>query len=67
MNNQSREFKITPVKTYASYQNARKAVEKKGFQNERHFIMEDLGRFYPVFIGERAIERGIHFHFNVIG
>lgn len=62
------EFKIVAPKTYATTENVRKAVAKKGMENYRHFIMtgED-GRFYPVFIGMVAIENGIHFHFNVVG
>ena len=24
------------------------------------------GRFFPVFVGEVALQNGIHFHFNVV-
>jgi len=62
-------FDIVPFKTYATKENAVKAVEKAGFQSTRHFIMchEDSRRFFPVFIGQEAVQRGIHFHFNVVG
>lgn len=60
---------ITPSKTYATAQNARRAVDK-AFPDDldlRYIIMltED-GRFYPLFIGMSAIEAGVHFHFNVV-
>lgn len=64
----NREFEITAVKTYASKENARKAVAKVGAQHLRHFIMQnDEGRFFPVFVGQEAVQEGIHFHFNVVG
>lgn len=69
---------IEPVKTYATRENAIKAVEKKGFtdsvtirgieQNLRYFIHTHTdGRFFPIFLGEAAVQAGVHFHFNVIG
>ena len=64
----NREFQITSPKTYASKENARKAVAKIGAQRLRHFIMQnDEGRFFPVFVGQEAVQEGIHFHFNVVG
>ena len=63
----NREFKITTAKTYSTAENARKAVAKKGFEGLRHFIMtSDDGRFFPVFVGEAAVDRGVHFHFSVV-
>lgn len=63
----NREFTITAPKTYASADNARKAVAKKGLEGFRHFIMtNEDGRFFPVFVGQEAVQRGIHFHFNII-
>lgn len=67
------QIDLTPSKTYATAENAVKAVEKK-FSPEvqqaeklRYFIMPHTdGRFFPVFVGERAILCGIHFHFNCI-
>ena len=68
------KFDITPVKTYKTEANAVKAVEAQNFPDEvcgkllRYFIQTHTdGRFYPVFIGEQAVQAGVHFHFNVIG
>jgi len=67
-NEMNREFNITAPKTYATADNARKAVANKGFEGMRHFIMtNEDGRFFPVFVGEVALQNGIHFHFNVVG
>ena len=64
----NREFKIIAPKTYATADNARKAVAKKGLEGFRHFIMQDeRGRFFPVFVGQEAVQNGVHFHFNVVG
>jgi hypothetical protein len=70
------EFTINPVRTYATKQAARKAVARLGLSNVPHTIItaevtagdgEILIRYYPLFIGERALSAGAHFHFNVIG
>jgi hypothetical protein len=67
--------KLTPNKTYASAENAHKAVAKKfpseiehpSFGPLRYIIMTaDDGRFFPVFIGVNALHYGVHFHFNVL-
>lgn len=65
----ARILKIEAHKTYATEQNAIKAVEKYELSDElRYIIMKnDEGRFFPVFLGMKAIEQGIHFRFNVIG
>lgn len=64
----NREFEITPVKTYATKENARKAVEKKGHEEYRHFYMvTEEGRWFPVFVGQDAMQNGVHFHWNVVG
>lgn len=66
---------LTPSKTYATRDNAIKAVEKKFGPNEPLFGAADLhyivtqhtdGRFFPVFIGERALQAQAHFSFNVV-
>ena len=64
----NREFTIIAPKTYKTADNARKAVLKVGLEGIRHFIMtgED-GRFFPVFVGQDAMQAGAHFHFNVVG
>ena len=63
----SRKFAIEAVKTYATEANVEKAVSKAGFEDLRHFIMEKHGRFFPVFVGFAALDRGVHFKFNVVG
>ena len=64
----NREFTIQPVKTYITLDNARRAVAKIGAEHLRHFIMQnEKGRFFPVFIGQEAMQNGIQFHFNVVG
>jgi len=65
-------IEIEGVKTYASRANAQKAVEKKipvdSLKNLRYFIHTGSdGRFFPVFLGQEALQEGIHFHFNVVG
>ena len=63
-----RKFEIVASKTYATEQNADKAVAKVGFSDLRHFMMLTAdGRFYPVFVGQEAVQRGVQFHFNVVG
>lgn len=64
-------IKLEANKTYATEANAVKAVEKK-FPEGRgdgllYFISRtEDGRFFPVFIGQRSIQAGAHFHFNVV-
>ena len=65
-----RKFTITPSKTYATEENADKAVQKIFGDNKelRYFIMRTAeGRFFPVFVGESAALDGVHFHFNIVG
>jgi hypothetical protein len=65
---------MTPVKTYATRDNAIKAVDKTfgprvtqtGFEKLDFVIVANAeGRFFPLFLGERAIQAGVHFHFCV--
>jgi hypothetical protein len=64
----NRKFDIVATKTYATEANADKAVAKAGFQDIRHFMMKTAdGRFYPVFVGQDAAQRCVHFHFNIVG
>lgn len=60
---------IIPSKTYATRENAIKAVEKKEFSDNLRYtiLIHEDGRFFPCFLGMSAIEAGAHFHFNVIG
>lgn len=68
-------IKIQPTKTYATAANAVKAVEKAlppdapANQGLRYFLMQDDdGRFFPVFLGQSAVQRGIQFiGFNIVG
>jgi hypothetical protein len=63
----NRKFEVTATKTFATEATADKAVAKAGFQNIRHFIVKAAdGRVYPVFVGQEAAQRGVHFRFNVI-
>lgn len=65
----NREMTITAVKTYATADNARKAVLKTGDEDIRHFIMQDdKGRFFPVFrpTENEMATTGVHFRWNVI-
>ena len=66
----ARKITITPNKTYATEANAVKAVEKV-FPDDandglRYIMMRgDDGRFFPLFVGERSMQHGAHFHFCV--
>lgn len=65
----NREMTITAAKTYATADNARKAVLKAGDESIRHFIMQDEnGRFFPVFRATEAdmATTGVHFRWTVI-
>lgn len=64
----NREFQITAPKTYATKENARKAVAKTGCEGYRHFYMQtEEGRWFPMFVGLEALQAGVHFHWNVVG
>lgn len=53
--------------TYKTYANAVKAAEKKiGHLDQRVIIASTPeGRFFPVAIGEKALQDGVHFHMCV--
>lgn len=64
-------YEIEPVKTYATRENAVKAIERifEKYEGETlrfSILTHKDGRFFPVFIGMNAIKAGVHFHFNVI-
>ena len=62
-------IKLEPIKTYATEDNAHKAVDKFYADDDSlsYIIMRtDEGRFYPLFIGNRAIEKGVFFNFGVV-
>jgi len=69
----AKQIKLQPTKTYATEANAVKAVEKHfpadaaWASHLTYFIMPTQdGRFFPVFIGERAIQAMVHFKFHVV-
>jgi hypothetical protein len=62
---------LEPTKTYATAENAKRAVDKKvtnpALVDLRYMIVQHTdGRFFPVFIGKLATEAGMHWHFNVV-
>ena len=61
------EITITPVATYKTADNARKAIAKAGDDHIPHFIMQHTdGRYYPLFMVNETdmSEYGIHFRWN---
>ena len=65
----NRKFEIgAGTKTYATEINADKAVAKAGLEKFRHFIMRTSdNRFFPVFVGQEAVQAGVHFQFHIVG
>lgn len=64
------QIKLEANKTYATEANAVKAVEKKyGNNNQLRFFVfkTENNRYFPVFLGETALQQGVHFNFNVAG
>lgn len=64
---------LTPNRTYASAENAMRAVLKvfpadaAHCSNLTYFLQRTADdRFFPVFVGERALHAGAHMHFNCI-
>lgn len=63
---------VNPQKTYISPDNARAAIAKfPAIDNNpelRYVILQnEEGRYFAAFLGEIAVQYGIHFHFAVIG
>jgi hypothetical protein len=53
--------------TYATRNNAIKAVQESGFEDLRYVIaVNEQGRFFPVFFGEDAAVKGVHWRFPII-
>lgn len=65
----ARQFAAKMPNTYATVENAVKAVEKTSYADLRYVIAVDgTGRFFPMFLGnQEALERGVHFKFAVMG
>ena len=64
-------YNIQPNKTYANKANVVKAVEKNlpadTIKEVTWFIMKtEDDRYFPVFVGEKAVDHMVHFKFNVI-
>jgi|GEM_PF-1802846 len=54
-------FDTRYIKSYSTIKNLKKAVEK--FEECRYVVsVTEEGRFYPIFIGEEALQAGVHFH-----
>lgn len=65
----NREFDIEAPRTYATRDNVRKAIAKKGDGDIRHTILKtEDGRFFPVFFPteNEMATRAVHFRWNVI-
>ena len=65
----TKQVEITPSRTYATEANAIRAVEKTfGNAEGLRWVMmrNEEGRFYPLFIGNSALQAGVHFHFCVV-
>lgn len=70
------KINIGANKTYKTRENAEKAVEAKGATDMvgldgyaiRWFVHQgEDGRYFPVFLGQNAVQAGLHFHFSVVG
>lgn len=63
-------IRLEPVATYATEANAIRATNKAflALHDDLRYIIQKTedGRYFPVFIGDRAIQAGVHFHFCVI-
>lgn len=63
------ELFTVPPRTYATRQNAVKAIKARGFDETQNpdlryvIATTESGRFFPVFIGESAVHAFVHFHF----
>jgi hypothetical protein len=63
----SRQFNFAMPKTYATPENAQKAVEKTVFRDLDYVIAVDsTGRYFPLFVGQSALQSGVHFKFAII-
>lgn len=60
---------LETVKSYSTEANAIKAFEKLyGDCDVRYVIMTTKeGRFFPVGLGEKALQNMVHFNFTVLG
>jgi hypothetical protein len=65
----TRIFNVKMPRTFATVENAVKAVEKTNPPNDfRYLIAVDaVGRFFPVFLGEKCVSFAVGNHFAVTG
>lgn len=64
----AREVKLNPSRTYATLANMQRAIADESDELRYITMRTDEGRFYPVFIGEQALQHGVHFrNFCVVG
>lgn len=59
------EVELIPYRTYATKQNMEKAIAKypqiTANHNLRYLVMTNAeGRFYPIFLGQEAVQAGVH-------
>jgi hypothetical protein len=60
------EYKIKLTNSYDTKKELRKAVAN--IPDQCHYIIvENKGKFSPIFFGHSSIEHGVYFLFNVIG
>lgn len=60
-------FAAKMPKTYATPENAVKAVEKTRFASFDYVIAVDgEGRYFPCFVDPKAMHEGVHFSFAVV-
>lgn len=61
-------FKNAPSRSYKTVANLEKAISYLEGKY-RYIIVTDLdtGRFFPVFIGQEAVQAGLHFQWGVAG
>lgn len=69
--NNIREFKPDDVNSYANRKTMERAIKKnlgEDFEDFLQYIVytNDAGRLVPIFLGEEAVRKGIHFIFPVI-
>lgn len=67
----SKYYKPEANKTYTNEKNALRAVYNKYPADSEDGLMfiihrNEEGRYFPIFVGERAIQAMVHFHFNVV-
>ena len=66
-------IEITPVKTYANEKNMLRAIRKTWPDEIRDEMLvryftawTENGRCFPIFVGMKALEHGIHWKFNIV-